>query len=615
LAHVRRGDSLANLLQTAVETLLFYHPAAWWISRTIRAEREACCDDAVIAVTGERLSYGKALARLADLCAEPLSVSASGGDLLARVRRIVRPEPIRPLPQAVGGLLALAATFAIAAFVAAPQAVKEAVAAEAPAGERPKVIAVSPADGAADVPVETEIRIRFDRPMSPTAMMLGWKLNGPAGYRTRGSWRYDADAHEFALPVRLTPGKKHELTVNQDERTDAFDGFCTPAGTVAEAFHWSFTTVTPKPAPEGAPNPVLVDVSPQIDQEVGLVTFVDLTFDRPMDPDSYGFAREGDSFRGGPEILKVSYHAEARRFSLLLSLPPNWNGRFLPEGFRSVEGAPARRMPLGYRTLDVPLDRTLRERVEKAAGSPRLREVVDRAREASRTIESATVRTVASYQFPSNLRPGWRNRSMSEGATFRKAPGGKFRADVDEVMHIPFRVGSDGTTCWADIPSGGAVAVPATAIDVKNVSLADPFDAHGKATVDELIRTRKLEYVGEADLNGRRCHEVRSWTVDVPGAGVSILGPRWLLDAETLLPARMEIGATYAIDFTYEDVNAPIPDDLFRVPAGVPPAADAGPLPEGYTQRFLNVRDGSDGRMSVRWGMVGPKGRNSSGLT
>jgi beta-lactamase regulating signal transducer with metallopeptidase domain len=42
LAHVRRHDYLVNLLQTAVETMLFYHPAVWWISRDVRETREHC---------------------------------------------------------------------------------------------------------------------------------------------------------------------------------------------------------------------------------------------------------------------------------------------------------------------------------------------------------------------------------------------------------------------------------------------------------------------------------------------------------------------------------------------------------------------------------------------
>jgi hypothetical protein len=45
------------------------------------------------------------------------------------------------------------------------------------------------------------------------------------------------------------------------------------------------------------------------------------------------------------------------------------------------------------------------------------------------------------------------------------------------------------------------------------------------------------------------------------------------------------------------------------VKAKGPEALDAD-----YTQRFVNLCDGSDGRMSVRWGKVGPKARSSSGL-
>jgi len=50
LAHVKRLDSFVNLFQIAAETLLFYHPAVWWLSKKIRAERENCCDDVAIAV-------------------------------------------------------------------------------------------------------------------------------------------------------------------------------------------------------------------------------------------------------------------------------------------------------------------------------------------------------------------------------------------------------------------------------------------------------------------------------------------------------------------------------------------------------------------------------------
>src|SRR4029077_10699398 len=63
-AHIRRHDCAMNVLQTIAETLLFYHPAVWWLSKRIRVEREHCCDDVAIAVCGDPVGYAQALAEL-----------------------------------------------------------------------------------------------------------------------------------------------------------------------------------------------------------------------------------------------------------------------------------------------------------------------------------------------------------------------------------------------------------------------------------------------------------------------------------------------------------------------------------------------------------------------
>ena len=55
LAHIRRGDLFVNLLQRLIETVLFFHPAVWWLSRHVSREREDCCDDIVLATGGDRL--------------------------------------------------------------------------------------------------------------------------------------------------------------------------------------------------------------------------------------------------------------------------------------------------------------------------------------------------------------------------------------------------------------------------------------------------------------------------------------------------------------------------------------------------------------------------------
>ena len=95
LAHIRRHDYLINLLQNAVEAVLFYHPVIWWLSNRIRIERELIADQlaAEVACTPRHLAV--ALSELSDLRAShhvpQLTQAARGGDLLARIERLVRP--------------------------------------------------------------------------------------------------------------------------------------------------------------------------------------------------------------------------------------------------------------------------------------------------------------------------------------------------------------------------------------------------------------------------------------------------------------------------------------------------------------------------------------------
>ncbi|MBI4551491.1 MAG: HEAT repeat domain-containing protein [Candidatus Latescibacteria bacterium] len=91
LAHIRRHDYLVNLLQTLVETLLFYHPAVWWVSGRVRQEREYCCDDLAVAVCGDRVAYARALTDLESLrtADHALAPAATGGSLLDRIRRVI----------------------------------------------------------------------------------------------------------------------------------------------------------------------------------------------------------------------------------------------------------------------------------------------------------------------------------------------------------------------------------------------------------------------------------------------------------------------------------------------------------------------------------------------
>jgi len=106
VAHIRRHDYLINLLQAVVETLLFYHPAVWLVSRRIRQEREHCCDDLAVAVCGDALAYARALLEMEQLrtAGPQLAMAANGGLLMNRIQRLVGTQT--PQTNRISGLIA-----------------------------------------------------------------------------------------------------------------------------------------------------------------------------------------------------------------------------------------------------------------------------------------------------------------------------------------------------------------------------------------------------------------------------------------------------------------------------------------------------------------------------
>ena len=85
LAHLRRYDHLVNLLQRVIESLLFFHPALWWVSHRIRDEREHCCDDLVVACGAMPLDYAKSLLVVAELSRRGRETRAELGRSVAAV--------------------------------------------------------------------------------------------------------------------------------------------------------------------------------------------------------------------------------------------------------------------------------------------------------------------------------------------------------------------------------------------------------------------------------------------------------------------------------------------------------------------------------------------------
>jgi beta-lactamase regulating signal transducer with metallopeptidase domain len=90
LAHIQRLDPFVNLFQVSVETLLFYHPAIWWLNKKIRAEREHCCDDRAVTLCGNAVEYARALTLMEEWRSAPgLAMAANRGPLTVRIVRVL----------------------------------------------------------------------------------------------------------------------------------------------------------------------------------------------------------------------------------------------------------------------------------------------------------------------------------------------------------------------------------------------------------------------------------------------------------------------------------------------------------------------------------------------
>ena len=100
LAHIRRHDYPVNVTQAVLEAVLFCHPAIRWVSRQIRREREHCCDDLALLISGSALVYVKALVLLEEQRSPlkpQLSLGAHGGELSMRIKRLFEQNQKLPL--------------------------------------------------------------------------------------------------------------------------------------------------------------------------------------------------------------------------------------------------------------------------------------------------------------------------------------------------------------------------------------------------------------------------------------------------------------------------------------------------------------------------------------
>jgi len=123
LAHISRQDYLVNILQGIVEAIFFFNPALLWLSSLIKQEREACCDDMVLAHISRKSDYLEALLAMGSNTGNvnlAMSLSSGGNQLKNRLRRMIYLENQKLSFREVSSLLI--GIFFIAAFTILPKA-------------------------------------------------------------------------------------------------------------------------------------------------------------------------------------------------------------------------------------------------------------------------------------------------------------------------------------------------------------------------------------------------------------------------------------------------------------------------------------------------------------
>jgi beta-lactamase regulating signal transducer with metallopeptidase domain/peptidoglycan/xylan/chitin deacetylase (PgdA/CDA1 family) len=171
LIHIRRYDPMVSLAQSVAETIYFYHPCVWWISRQIRREREFAADAAVVHVfADDRLVYAAALANLeeirllAKIQAPPMAAAADGGNLMNRIQRILQNKTeIRRASSAwsAGLALVLISAVLLAVFSYSPRSVVNAQKRETVRKIAIGFVSIPPVDRTANPPKDSDATARL----------------------------------------------------------------------------------------------------------------------------------------------------------------------------------------------------------------------------------------------------------------------------------------------------------------------------------------------------------------------------------------------------------------------------------------------------------------------
>jgi hypothetical protein len=495
---------------------------------------------------------------------------------------------------------------------------------EAKDTSRPKVISVTPTNGATEVGSVTELHVRFDQPMDPLSLKLDWDAGG---FLDCEFPKYDSNTYEFTIPAHLAPGLVQQIVVNKPLRMDGNlakerrdfprEGFQSVDHHLAGLFVWRFQTQA-LPVLSHSKPPQVTLLSPVSGTHTPIRTFLHVQFDQPMAPpeEAIPFLLSEPDAEDIRMVSRILYDTATRTFRIPLLLQPNKKVEFTLTGFRSAAGVPAQPIKLQYQVSNEELSQEEREKIDASVSDPSLLALLETMKEKRRQLASLAERVQTLFLMQRN---GLFWELQSESSTFKWCKPDQFYCDVTgPILNCSdFRIGSDGQRWWWHDESDYATnfnVCPAKEINELNIALSDPFDLT-RLTPALAASQRKLKFDGVSKSEASGCFQFEAWHTSrifnemAPYASLV----QWWIDPETYRPAQITVfdvgGGVSRLRFLYDSVNEPLPAGDFAVPLvdrleAVPPES----LNADYTNRFINLSDGSDGNMKIRYGKQGPKG-------
>ncbi|MCP4612310.1 MAG: hypothetical protein GY845_26740 [Planctomycetes bacterium] len=367
---------------------------------------------------------------------------------------------------------------------------------------------------------------------------------------------------------------------------------------------------------------------------VDSTTELRIRFDSPMRPSIL----QMEWVEGGiSQCRAVQYDEEKNEFVIPVKLQPGRKQRIVinpPDkdgkqyGFQSAKGVSASSFQWTFTTkaeINSSRKSELKARNGSTQESAKLQNVIEKFNKTRRGINSLqeTVKTIELY----NPEQNWFKGLRTYQATFRLMDEEQYIADVSDQLGIPFFVFAEGVMnhiCGFYQKTSNEeqlIFCRSEEITEQRIAIADPFFSE-KKDMRPVIRDLRLVYGGAEEVDGRNCYTVNSFAGTSTTEKASLPSRQWWIDGQSNLIVKMVVNDASGIRkisrFCFDSINekvsfmASTPQIPYQLAVKI--KEPAKPLDNGYTERFIDIRDGSGGCVSAQWGQYGSAGRFSIGL-